>query len=297
MSGDAPARPALRYHGGKWRLAPWIISNFPRHRIYVEPFGGGASVLFRKPRSYAEVYNDLWGEVVNVFRVLRDPSKADRLTELIRLTPFARDEFDETGSDQVKEIGDSVERARRTIFRSFSGFGSAATNAAHSTGFRANTARPYTTPAHDWVNYPGLIRQFTKRLQGVVIENRDAIQLIGEHDGADTLFYVDPPYPQGTRNLDRGNAVYAHDMSDDDHRNLAKVLHQATGMVVLSGYPCPLYDDELYSNWTRIERTAYADGRRKRTEVLWISPAADMRQSQMSLFDHPDTRQQQETDR
>lgn len=86
-------RPPLRYHGGKWKLAPWIISHFPPHRIYVEPFGGGGSVLMRKPRTYAEVYNDRWETVVNVFRVLRDPVKAEALRGLLELTPFARDEF------------------------------------------------------------------------------------------------------------------------------------------------------------------------------------------------------------
>ena len=84
-------RPLLRYHGGKWLLAPWIISHFPAHRVYVEPFGGAASVLIRKERSYAEVYNDLDSEVVNLFRVLR--AQPDDLVHAIELTPFARDEF------------------------------------------------------------------------------------------------------------------------------------------------------------------------------------------------------------
>jgi len=84
----------MRYHGGKWKLAPWIIGHFPPHRIYVEPFGGGGSVLMRKPRSYGEVYNDAWGNVVNVFRVLRD--HADEIERLLYLTPFSRDEFELT---------------------------------------------------------------------------------------------------------------------------------------------------------------------------------------------------------
>src|ERR1700749_1527418 len=101
-------RPVLRYHGGKFLLAPWIASHFPTHRVYVEPFSGGASVLMRKERSYAEVYNDTWGIVVNVFRVLRNPEQAARLEELLRLTPFAREEFEACGDKQIATITDPV---------------------------------------------------------------------------------------------------------------------------------------------------------------------------------------------
>jgi DNA adenine methylase len=80
-----PRRPVLRYHGGKWMLAPWIISHFPTHRIYVEPLGGSASVLLRKPRSYAEVYGDLDGEIVNVFLMARE--RPDELRRALELTP------------------------------------------------------------------------------------------------------------------------------------------------------------------------------------------------------------------
>lgn len=216
-----PRRPILRYHGGKWMLAPWLIARFPPHRVYVEPFGGGASVLLRKPRSYAEVYNDLDGDVVNVFRVLRDPASAAELERLLRLTPFAREEFEATGKGETAGPSDPVERARRTIFRSFAGFAIAATNGDFSTGFRANSNRSGTTPAHDWANYPDCANAFTARLSGVVIENKDAIAVMARHDSERTLHYLDPPYAHETRNLQRGNASYRHEMSDDDHARLA----------------------------------------------------------------------------
>src|SRR5690606_38406754 len=129
-----PKRPVVRYHGGKWTLAPWLISHFPQHRIYVEPFCGGASVLMRKPRVYSECINDLNGEMVNLFRVLRDESQALRLQRALYFTPFARDEFFEA----YQSATDPVETARRTIVKAFMGFGSAAITSvsARAAGFR-----------------------------------------------------------------------------------------------------------------------------------------------------------------
>lgn len=275
MSG----RPVLRYHGGKWKLAPWIVGLMPPHRIYVEPFAGAASVLIRKPRSYAEVYNDRWDVVVNVFRVLRDPLKAERLKNDLELTPFARTEFMAVGQDSS---ADDVEQARQTILRSFAGFGSAATNAEYSTGFRANSHRSGTTPAGDWANFPSHIRTFVERLRGVCIENRDAVELIPQHDGPQTLYFVDPPYVHSTRNMNRGNASYAVEMSDEQHRQLAQVLRDCVGMVMLCGYECDLYS-ELYGDWEVIERAALADGARKRTECLWLNAAASAGKPQRML--------------
>ena len=278
-------RPVLRYHGGKWRLARWIIEHFPEHRVYVEPFGGAASVLMRKPRSYAEVYNDRWDTVVNVFQVLRDPETAQRLRDLLELTPFARSEFEETGEIALAAVADPVERARRAVFRSFAGFGSAATNAEYATGFRSNSNRTHTTPAHDWANFPALIPAFVERLRGVVIESRPAVEVMKQHDRSDTLHYCDPPYPHETRNMNRGNAAYAHEMTTEDHRALADVLCGLEGFVVLSGYRCSLYED-LYADWPSVERTGpFADGARHRTEVLWLSPrtAAAVHSKQLEL--------------
>jgi DNA adenine methylase len=226
----------------------------------------------RKPRAFAEIYNDRWGVVVNVFRVLRDPAQAEQLKRALELTPFARDEFEAEWPGDA----DPVELARRTILRSFAGFGSASTNGDCSTGFRANSNRSNTTPAMDWVNYPKHIQRFTERLAGVVIENRPAIQVIQTHDAPETLHYVDPPYPHETRNMRRGNAAYAWEMTTEDHEQLAEVLHGCVGMVVLSTYPNALYDS-LYSEWHKEERIALADGARPRTEVLYLNQTCELR--------------------
>jgi len=276
-------RPILRYHGGKWILAPWIISHFPAHKCYTEVFGGGGSVLLRKPRSYAEVYNDMWDTVVNVFKVLRDPDMATALREQLYLTPFARTEFDGCGEAQIRDCADPVEKARLTILRSFAGFGSASTNAEHSTGFRANSNRSGTIPAHDWINYPAHIESFTERLRGVIIENRGYEQVLRTHDAETTLHYVDPPYVFETRNLKRGNALYAYEMTDDQHREMAAVLHSLSGMVVLSGYECEMYA-ELFGDWKLVRKEAHADGARDRVECLWLNPLCAARQKQMELF-------------
>lgn len=257
---NKPTRPVLRWHGGKWNLAPWIISHFPDHKVYVEPFGGAASVLLRKHRSYAEIYNDLDDEVVNLFRVLRS-DRADELAEMLRLTPFAAEEF----FTAYETSCDSVERARRTIVRSYMGFGS---NAVHrKSGFRSNSNRSGTTPAHDWVNYPESLTFTVDRLKGVVVLNRDAKDVMAAHDGPDTLHYVDPPYVAETRDA---GADYAHELTDQDHSELLAFLTTLKGKVVLSGYPHKSYDEAL-PGWTRVERKALADGARKRTEVLWMN--------------------------
>lgn len=252
-------RPILRWHGGKWILANWIISHFPKHRVYVEPFGGAASVLLRKSRSYAEIYNDLDGEVVNLFRVARDNGRD--LKRQLELTPFARDEF----VLSYKPSTDPLEQARRTVIRSFMGFGSNSHNQA--TGFRANSNRSGTTPAHDWKNYPDALDALIDRLRGVCIENRDAVDVMLAHDSDQSLHYVDPPYLAETR--DKGSD-YRFEMTTEQHVDLCRALKGLKGTVVLSGYPSPLYD-ELYGDWQKVQRKAHADGARDRIEVVWLS--------------------------
>ena len=245
-------------------LAPWIIDHFPPHRVYVEPFGGAGSVLMRKQPSYAEIWNDLDGEVVNLFRVLRS-DQSTKLVDALRLTPFARVEF----SEAYQASSDPVERARRLIIRSFMGFGSNGHN--KLTGFRANSNRSGTTPAHDWVNYPDSLETVICRLRGVTVESKDAREVMAQHDGPETLHYVDPPYVMDTRS-DAGSD-YAHELTDEDHKDVLATLRGLQGMVILSGYPSQLYD-KMLGEWRRVERKALADGAKERTEVLWINPHA-----------------------
>ncbi len=278
----SPKRPAMRWHGGKWLLAPWIISHFPQHRTYVEPFGGAASVLLRKTRSYAEIYNDLDDEAVNLFRVLRS-ERAPELMEALRLTLFARSEF----AVAYEKCEDPVERARRLVTRSFMGFGGDAVKN-RTTGFRNDSNRSGGPPAKDWANYSDSLPALIERLRGVVVECRPAEYIIGKYDSPDTLFYVDPPYVHGSRDIS-GNGklprhTYEFEMTDRDHIQLLDQLRTIDGMVVLSGYPSALYD-EVLSDWQRVERVALADGARERTEVLWINPAcAERRDAEHSLL-------------
>lgn len=277
-------RPILRYHGGKWQLGPWITSHLPPHHVYVEPFGGAASVLLRKQRSYAEVYNDLDGEVVNLFQVLR--TDAQKLADAIELTPFARQEFE----DCYKTTKDPIERARRLIVRSFMGFGAdSATITKNRTGFRANAFRQGTTPAKDFQNLPPHIITIAERLRGVIIEHRPATKVIENFDRPETLFYCDPPYVHETRSTKMNSGTRQHgyrfELTDSDHRELADTLNQAAGMVVLSGYPCKLYD-ELFEDWPSVATQAMADGARERTEVLWFNRLAwNKLQSKGPLFE------------
>lgn len=277
-------RPALRYHGAKFRLAPWILQHFPIHTCYVEPYGGAAGVLLQKRRSYAEVYNDLDGDVVNFFRVLRDPAQRAVLLESLALTPYARDEF----VLSWEPTDDAIERARRLCVRAQMGFGSAGATKG-VTGFRIDTKRPYNTAQHLWMEYPDALAAVGARFAGVLIENRPALDVMSAHDGHGTLHFVDPPYMLGTRVLQgSGRGYYRHEMTDDDHVELLGALRELNGMVIVAGYETDLYHDTL-RGW-RIEKTISSASARKgsvsRTEVLWMNPAcfAALEQAHGCLF-------------
>lgn len=263
-------RPAVRYHGAKFRLATWLLRFMPPHTCYVEPFGGAAGLLLQKPRAYAEVYNDLDGDIVNFFRVLRDPAQRARLIEAVALTPYARDEFEQSWLPAT----DPIERARLLVIRAQMGFGSAGASKA-TTGFRIDTRRKHGTAQHLWSEYPSAIEDAGQRFSGVMIENRPAIDVMRQHDGQDTLLFVDPPYMHETRVRVPRTGYYRHEMSSADHEQLLEFLCSASAMVMLCGYDTDLYHQRL-PGWA-VHRTrariSASRGTVLRTEVLWLNPA------------------------
>lgn len=270
---SVPTRPLLRWLGGKFRLAPWIVGHFPDHAGYLEPYGGGASVLLHKARSYNEIYNDLDGELVNLFRVLRSED-APRLLELLRLTPYAREEY--WAAFEPSE--DPVERARRTIVRSHLAHGTGGARLDRPTGFRTDGVTMTTNVAGEWADLPAALLAISERVRGVNIEQRPAIELIRKYSVAGMLIYLDPPYLPETRSTNSRKPgeryhTYAFEMSVDDHREMLAVIIESPAMIVLSGYPDDLYDEAL-DGWTRRQIAARAHRNSPRTECLWLNPPA-----------------------
>jgi DNA adenine methylase len=275
-------RPPIAYFGGKSRLAPWIASLLPPHRVYVEPFCGSAAVLFAKPPSTHEVINDRFGDLVCFMKVLRD--RPDELEMACRLTPYARDEY--AAADLEAEDLDEIERSRRWWVRSSQSF---AQTAAAGTGWSTSIKRGSNNARSAW----NRIERFAagaQRLACVTIENRDALDVIETYDDPLGAIYVDPPYLDATRTSfndlngwsRRPAGDYAHEFqTEEQHRALAGVLGVARGAVILSGYPSPLYE-ELYDGWDRLERQVLcrvSNGRsgpnHYRTEVIWSNRPLD----------------------
>jgi DNA adenine methylase len=277
-----PPRPLLRYFGGKWRLAPRIVAHFPPHRIYVEPFGGGASVLLRKPRAYNETYNDLDGEVVNLFRVLRS-KRAAELIRLVGLTPYSRDEY----FAAFELSPDPVERARRTLVRSHFGHGTAGTRMDRRSGFRSDGRSACTNVAGEWGCFADALQAVVERLRGVSIEHCPALELVDRFDDPKALLYLDPPYLPETRSAKakrgEGYHTYAVEMSAADHACMLDRINASRAMIVLSGYPSATYEAAL-QGWTRLSVKALAHRNAARTEVIWLNPTAAAATPQRGLL-------------
>lgn len=249
----------LNYPGAKWGMAKEIIALMPPHRSYLEPFFGSGAVLFNKPPSAIETVNDIDGDIVNFFRVLRE--QPEELARAISLTPYARDVVD----DAYDNWGtDPVDRAHRFIVRSKMTHGFKMHN---KSGFKIDVQgreRAYCVDA--WNRIPEDLVQAALRLKAVQIENRPALDMIRRFNYENVLIYADPPYLMSTRCCKQ----YRHEMTEQDHVDLLSALLQHKGPVILSGYPSELYDRELKS-WGCITRKSYNRNSDPRTEVLWCN--------------------------
>lgn len=269
-------RPALRYYGGKWRLAPWILAHMPPHRCYVEPYCGGASVLIRKMRAPAETINDLDGHVVGFFRVLRE--RPDDLIRAIRYTPFSRAEFEDA---RRLEAEDDLELARLVYIKSWQAMHAGLRP--NRTGWRHCRGTGRLTSAADEFADVDHLYGVAERLRGVQIECDEALAVIGRYDSADTVHLVDPPYLAETRSHRWGRDGYQHEMAEQDHRELLEVLRQVNGSVLLCAYRNPLYDQLIDSAWERRDREVVTMKAGKATESLYLNPAAIELQRQQQL--------------
>ncbi|NER01414.1 MAG: DNA adenine methylase [Okeania sp. SIO3C4] len=266
---------AFGWYGGKFNHLDWLLPLLPETQHYCEPFGGSAAVLLNRKPCAVETYNDLDGEVVNFFRMLRDSQ--EELIQAIALTPFSREEFKIALTPPTEKISD-LERARRFFVRARqvrTGLAQTASVGrwAHC---KLTTRAGMAGAVSRWLGSVEGLSEIVQRLLRVQIENSPAIEIIKRFDSEETLFYCDPPYPHDSRT---DKKAYGYEMTDDEHRKLAEVLHGVQGKVAISGYHCQLFDT-LYQDWHYFDAPAKkahstntgTDGKKQnRVEVLWVN--------------------------
>jgi DNA adenine methylase len=278
----------LKWHGGKSYVAQRVLELMPRHLHYVEPYFGGGQVLFardpqdqrywwdgmtsdgRQAKGVSEVINDLHGDLMNFYRVLKDPGLFGRLHHRLELTLFSEAEWNAARDLLAGPGGDDVERAAAlfTLCRqSLSGRmkGHAPTVRTRLRGMRNDGVNGW------WTAVDGL-ETVHHRLRDVRVLCRPALEVIRAEDTPATCFYLDPPYLHETRSA---KGVYGHEMTEADHRQLLDVLRQCQGKVMLSGYPSALYDTAL-AGWSRHafdlpNNAAGGEEKRRMTEVVWCN--------------------------
>jgi DNA adenine methylase len=247
----------------------WLLPLLPECHHYCEPFAGSGAVLLNRQPSPVETFNDLDGEVVNFFRVLREDKQ--QLVEAIGLTPFAREEFAiacEVGPDLSP-----LERARRFYVRARQvRTGLAQTASIGRWANCKNTSRAGMSGVISrWLGAVEDLPDVAERLLRVQIENRPAMDVIRLYDSPTTLFYCDPPYVHSTRG---DSKAYGFEMTDAQHGALAEVLNTVQGMVALSNYQAAIVD-RLYPSpkWFKTVSPARTNHstKDKRVEVLWTN--------------------------
>lgn len=251
----------LNYVGSKWNLSKWIISQMPEHKVYLEPFFGSGAVLFNKFRTSIETVNDIDGNIVNLFKVIRE--QPEELARVVELTPYSRQEYLDSFGALQDNLSD-IERARVFLVRCWMARGGKTSD---RTGWRHNINSSTVNAVSDWLGVPETIFEATERLQGVQIESMDAVKLIEKYSRKDCLIYADPPYLLETRT----KRHYANEMTIEQHESLLQSLNNHKGFVMLSGYDNDLYNDTL-KGWSKKTKMATTDAANSRKEILWLNP-------------------------
>jgi len=292
-------RSPIKWFGGKGHMINKLLPLIPSHKIYVEPFGGGANLLIAKEPSSVEVYNDLDSGLVNFFRVLRDKEKFRRFYEQVCLIPYSREEYYYCRETWEQEEDDVMRAVKWFVVarQSFSGvFGQAWSFDVHKTTGKMSE----TTSA--WLGIIKMLPEINERLMQVQIEHDDFRNIIKRYDTEDTFFYLDPPYVPTTRR----SGGYAHEMSIEDHNELVDVLLQINGKAMLSGYDNEIYRQLEQNGWVKLtfDVVCHAAGKtrnsnlqgkgsakkyQKRTECVWLSPNCEtIPKTQLEFFGEPD---------
>jgi len=266
-------KPILKYPGAKWRIAPWIVSHFPKHHHYLEPYCGSAAVFFSKPPSVHEVLGDTNKSITNLFQVLR--SRGEELAALIEMTGWDEEEYEQYEKN-YDNSGDALEDARRFLLRSWQAHGGTIYQVS---GWKHNGLNGRAYPVRLWQQLPGRLLAIVDRLKDAEIRNRPALELIAYYNAPDCLIYADPPYVLSTRS----RKYYKFEMTDDEHIALLNALDVHRGPVVLSGYAHPIYDERL-KHWYRITIPTVGEHGKYQTEVLWLNPCAAAYNQQLVLF-------------
>lgn len=265
-------KAVLKYPGSKWSISPWIVSNFPEHHSYVEPYFGSGAAFFSKVPSAIETINDLDGDVINLFSCIRDNSEV--LARKIAMTPYSRKTYDE--SFRTKPTNE-IDKALQFLIRCWQGHGFR-TNG-YKVGWKNDVqGRENMYAVYNWYRLPEWVMGIVDRLKQVQIENRPALEVIKRFNYPNVLIYADPPYLLSTRAAKQ----YKHEMSEQDHVELLEALIQHKEKIILSGYQSELYD-ELLKGWYKDDikgNAEYYGADRK--EVVWMNykPAAE----QLSLI-------------
>jgi DNA adenine methylase len=287
MPKRAKLRSPIHWFGGKGNMVGKLLKLVPKHHTYVEVFGGGAQLLFAKSPSPVEVYNDVASDLVNFFRVLRDPEKFQRFHRLVSLTPYSREEY-YFCRDTWEQCEDDVERAYRWFVvarMSFSGtFGA-------SWSFSLNTSsRGMSESCSAWLSAIEILPQIHARIMRVQIEHKDFRELIPLYDTPKTLFYMDPPYIPETRR----SGGYRYEMSIDDHKELVDIILKLKGMVMLSGYRHLIYEPLERSGWARYdyETVCHATAKTRATGILGEGSAKRMQRRVESVWLSPNCQKQ-----